>query len=171
MNTFVWLEETALSVWIREYPGLLGFPFILFLHTLGLAMIAGIGIAVDIWLLRNPTLVNGARMKGMVQTMWLGFGINTVSGLALLLAYPAKALTNPVFYTKMLLVGVGVYAVARIKREMFPNGYAAAGAVVTATARHWATASLVVWFSAIVTGRLLAYTHHVLLAQDYLDAP
>jgi hypothetical protein len=166
MRTFVWLEETALSVWIREYPGLLGFPFILFLHTLGLAMIAGVSIAIDIWLLRNPTLVNGARMKGLIQTMWLGFGINTVSGLALLAAYPAKALTNPLFYGKLLLVAIGVYGVARIKRELFPAGYAAPGASVTAAARHWATASIVVWLGAIVTGRLLAYTYHVLLAQD-----
>jgi hypothetical protein len=166
MSTLLWLEESGLSVWIREYPGLLGFPFILFLHTLGLAMVAGISIAVDIWLLRNRTLVNGARMKGLIQTMWLGFGINTVSGVALLLAYPAKALTNPVFFTKMLLVGVGVYAIARIKREMFPTGLAAPGAAVTAAARHWATTSLVVWAGAIVTGRLLAYTYHVLLAQD-----
>jgi hypothetical protein len=166
MRTFVWLEATPLSVWIREYPGLLGFPFILFLHTLGLAMIAGVSIAIDIWLLRNPTLVDGARMKGLMRTMWLGFGINTLSGLALLAAYPAKALTNPVFYGKLLLVGVGVYGVARIKRELFPAGYAAPGAAVTAAARHWATASIVVWLGAIVTGRLLAYTYHVLLAQD-----
>ena len=166
MRTFVWLEETAVSVWIREYPGLLGFPFILFLHTLGLAMIAGVSIAIDIWLLRNPTLVDGARMKGLIRTMWLGFGINTLSGVALLAAYPAKALTNPVFYAKLLLVAVGVYGVASIKRELFPAGYAAAGAAVTATARHWATASIVVWLGAIVTGRLLAYTYHVLLAQN-----
>jgi hypothetical protein len=166
MRMFVWFEGTALSVWIREYPGLLGFPFILFLHTLGLAMIAGVSIAIDIWLLRNPTLVNGARMKGLVQTMWLGFGINTLSGLALLAAYPAKALTNPVFYGKLLLVAVGVYGVARIKRELFPAGYAAPGAAVTAAARHWAAASIVVWLGAIITGRLLAYTYHVLLAQD-----
>jgi hypothetical protein len=166
MRTFVWLEETAVSVWIREYPGLLGFPFILFLHTLGLAMIAGVSIAIDIWLLRNPTLVDGARMKGLIRTMWLGFGINTVSGVALLAAYPAKALTNPVFYAKLLLVAVGVYGVASIKRELFPAGYAAPGAAVTAAARHWATASIVVWLGAIVTGRLLAYTYHVLLAQN-----
>ena len=100
--------------------------------------------------------------------MWLGFGINTVSGVALLLAYPAKALTNPVFYTKMLLVVLGVYAVARINREVFPNGIAVAGAVVTTIAKRWAVISLLVWAGTVLTGRLLAYTQHVLFADELL---
>ena len=35
------VEQTALSVWVRESPSLLAFPFILYLHTLGLALLAG----------------------------------------------------------------------------------------------------------------------------------
>ena len=165
-NALAWLEDSWLGVWVREYPSLFAFPFILFLHTLGLAMLAGVSVAIDVWLLRNRTLGNGARMTGLIRTMWLGFGINTVSGLLLLVAYPAKALTNPVFYTKMLLVGLGVLSVARINREMFPAGVAVAGAVVTAAARRWATVSFVAWMGTVLTGRLLAYTYHVLFAYE-----
>jgi hypothetical protein len=163
-NMLLWLEETPFSVWVREYPSILGFPFILFLHTLGLAMLAGISVAIDLWLLRIAAFGDGARMTGLIRTMWLGFGINTVSGLALLAAYPAKALTNPVFYTKMLLVVLGVLAVARINREVFPNGFAVTGAAVTATAKRWAIGSLGIWVATVFTGRLLAYTHRVLFA-------
>jgi hypothetical protein len=160
----VWLEETPGSVWVREYPSLLGFPFILFLHTLGLAMLAGVSIAIDIWLLRATAFVRSVRMTGLIRVMWLGFGINTASGLALLLAYPAKALTNPVFYAKLALVVVGVYAVERINRETFPQGEAPAGVVVSALTKRWAVGSLLIWAGTIATGRLLAYTHHVLFA-------
>jgi hypothetical protein len=163
-SILVWLEETPPSVWVREYPSVLGFPFILFLHTLGLAMLAGVSIAIDIWLLRAATFARHIRMTGLNQVMWLGFGINTASGLALLVAYPAKALTNPVFYAKMALVVVGLYAVGRINREVFPRGEAAAGAVISTAAKRWAAGSLVVWAGTIATGRLLAYTHHVLFA-------
>ena len=163
-GVLVWLEETPASVWVREYPSILGFPFILFLHTLGLAMLAGVSIAIDIWLLRAVTFARTVRMTGLNRVMWLGFGINTASGLALLLAYPAKALTNPVFYAKMALVAVGLYAIARINRETFPRGEAAAGAVISALTKRWAVVSLLVWAGTTATGRLLAYTHHVLFA-------
>jgi hypothetical protein len=163
-NLLLWLEEAPFSVWVREWPSILGFPFILFLHTLGLAMLAGVSVAVDLWLLRMTVFGDATRMTGLIRTMWLGFGINTVSGVALLAAYPAKALTNPVFYAKMGLVVLGVYAVTRINREVFPNGLAAPGAAVTATAKRWAIGSLGIWAATVVTGRLLAYTHRVLFA-------
>jgi hypothetical protein len=162
----VWLEETPASVWVREYPSILGFPFILFLHTLGLAMLAGVSIAVDIWLLRAAAFARSVRMTGVIQVMWLGFGINTASGLALLLAYPAKALTNPVFYAKLALVAAGLYSVARINREAFPHGEAVAGAPINVAVKRWAVVSLLAWAGTIATGRLLAYTHHVLFASQ-----
>ena len=167
-SILIWLEESRPGVWVREYPSLLGFPFILFLHTLGLAMLAGVSIGIDVWLLRQRTLAQALRMTGLIRVMWLGLGINAVSGLALLIAYPAKALTNWVFYVKILLVVLGVYAVARINREMFPAGLAVAGATVTAAARRWAIGSLVIWTATIVTGRLLAYTYQVLFASELL---
>jgi hypothetical protein len=165
-DILVWLEETPASVWVREYPSILGFPFILFLHTLGLAMLAGVSIAIDIWLLRASTFARNVSMTGLTQVMWLGFGINTASGLALLLAYPAKALTNPVFFLKLALVAAGLYAVVRINREAFPKGEAAAGAAVSVAAKRWAAGSLLFWAGTIATGRLLAYTHHVLFASQ-----
>ena len=53
VNVLIWLERNDLSVWIRETPSVFAFPFILFLHTLGLAMLAGISVAIDVWLLRT----------------------------------------------------------------------------------------------------------------------
>ncbi len=163
-RALIWLEESWLSVLIREYPSILGFPFILFLHTLGLAMLAGTSVAIDVWVLRAREPARAPRIAGLVRVMWLGFGINTLSGLALLLAYPAKALTNPVFYAKMLLVVLGVYAVVRINREVFAGAPVAPGTVVTLAAKRWAVGSILIWTATVFTGRLLAYTYHVLFA-------
>ena len=100
--------------------------------------------------------------------MWLGFGINLVSGLALLLAYPAKALTNRVFYMKMALVVLGVYVAARINREISPSGVAARGA-----GRHLRRAALGRRLAADLGGRdrhgPAARLHaHVLFADELL---
>jgi hypothetical protein len=161
IDVLVWLETNELSVFIREFPSILGFPTILFLHTLGLAMVAGVAIAIDLKVLQRPGLAMPVRISGLTRTMWLGFGINTVSGVALLLAYPAKALTNWMFYLKMGLVVAAVVIATRVNRSLL-----AADAGTAADARRWAVASLLCWTAAIVTGRLLAYTHSVLFASE-----
>ena len=160
------VEESALSVFIREWPSIFGFPTILFLHTLGLAMVAGTSIAIDLWILRGARTGAPLHLLGLTRTMWLGFGINLVSGVALLLAYPAKALTNWVFYLKMALVLLGVYVALRINRELAARGGTGAVLTMTFDARRWAVVSLLLWAGATVTGRLLAYTYNVLFAYE-----
>jgi hypothetical protein len=166
VEALTWLEGTGLSVFIREWPSIFGFPFILFLHTLGLAMLAGPSVALDAWILGTRTVTSDVGIRGLAQTMWVGFGINTLSGVALLIAYPAKALTNPLFYFKMLLVVAGMYGVQRINGELFPRGRAAAGTLVGARARQWAVVSIVIWAATIFAGRLLAYTADVLFSYE-----
>ncbi|HEX7235781.1 MAG TPA: hypothetical protein VF405_02395 [Gammaproteobacteria bacterium] len=166
LDLLTFLEDNRLSVFIREWPSVFGFPTILFLHTLGLAMVAGVSIAIDIWILRGARAGAPLHLLGLTRTMWLGFGINLVSGLALLLAYPAKALTNSVFYLKMTLVLLGVYVAVRINREIAARGGGAAVLTGTFDARRWAVVSLSLWAAATVTGRLLAYTYNVLFAYE-----
>ena len=36
-----WLESLSFAVWVRESPSLLAFPALLFIHTLGMALLAG----------------------------------------------------------------------------------------------------------------------------------
>ena len=170
IDLLTYLEGNELSVFIREFPSVFGFPTILFLHTLGLAMVAGVSIAIDLWILRGATAGAPLRLLGLTRTMWLGFGINLLSGLALLLAYPAKALTNWVFYLKMALVLIAVYVAVRINREIAARGSTGAGAGAVQTmgfdARRWAVVSLSLWAAATITGRLLAYTYNVLFAYE-----
>jgi hypothetical protein len=166
MAWFANIEQTAFSVWVREEPSLFGFPFILYLHTLGLAMLAGLNCGINLWLLGGRTIPQSVAMMGVYRVMWLGFGINAVSGFALLAAYPAKALTNWVFYTKLLLIALAMWVLEGIKREVVLS-YANAGAGgVTARAKQLATLSLFLWAGTVFAGRLLAYTHSILMASD-----
>ena len=50
-------EQNAVSVWLRESPSLPAFPFILWLHTLGLARLAGVNAGLDAWLLARKTIL------------------------------------------------------------------------------------------------------------------
>ena len=158
------LEQTAFSLWVRESPSLLAFPFILYLHTLGLALLAGLSVGLDVWVLARRTLPP-FELKGVYAVMWLGFGINALSGLTLLIAYPAKALTNWVFFAKLLFVVVALWVLERLKRELVVADGAAAREV-SSRARQLALLSMIAWAATIFAGRFLAYTHHILLASE-----
>jgi hypothetical protein len=164
-NLLASFERTAFSVWMRESPSLFAFPFILYLHTLGLALLAGLHVGLGLWALGART-VPSIRLANVYRLMWLGFGINLLSGLALLAAYPAKALTNWVFYAKMGLVALALWMVERMRSELT----VAEGATrsVSPRASRLAIASLFVWGLTILAGRYLAYTAEVLLVSEGL---
>lgn len=164
LDMLAWLERTALGVWVRESPSLLAFPFILFLHTLGLAMLAGLSVGIDAWLITTRRAVPRRILAGVHQVMWLGFGINAVSGVVLLLAYPAKALTNWVFFTKLIFVGLAVWTVELINRDI--GALTAPEDNASDRVLRLAWTSLALWAGAILTGRLLAYTHSILLVSE-----
>jgi hypothetical protein len=165
MALFASFEQNALSVWVRESPSLLAFPFILYLHTLGLALLAGLNVGLAFWLLARRT-VPSFDLASVYRVMWLGFGINAVSGLVLLAAYPAKALTNWVFFVKLTLVALALWSLQQTKGEIAVAS-GTADREISARARLLAMLSLLFWAGTILTGRLLAYTHHILLASDF----
>ncbi|PYR31980.1 MAG: hypothetical protein DMF92_03580, partial [Acidobacteria bacterium] len=82
---------------------------------------------------------------------------NVTTGILLVLAYPTKALTNPMFYIKLSLVAIGLSAMQRIKTRVFDDP-GLSEAAMAAKARSMAIWSLLVWTGALTAGRLLAYT-------------
>jgi len=166
---FAWLEATALSTWLRESPSLWVFPFVLILHTVGLAFFVGSNVA---WSVRALGLGRGvpyASMERYFIVMWAGFWTNAVSGVLLLIAYPTKALTNPLFYIKLSLIGVGIVLAYRLRRYMRPP-LAPTGEDIPQRLRVLAVASLACWGAAVFAGRLLAYTCTRLLVGEACEA-
>ena len=77
---FAWIEGTPLSVWIREEPSLMAFPFLLVLHTVGLAFLVGANVAIDARVLGLARGVPLLSMRRYYRAMWAGFWVNAVSG-------------------------------------------------------------------------------------------
>ena len=164
MNEFFrWLEATPLSVWTRESTSVLAFPTILSAHAIGMGLAAGIGGAISLRLLGAARSIPARHLQAFVPVLWIGFGMNAVSGLLLLVAYPTKAFTNPLFYVKLAAIALGLVTFVTIRRRLHAEA-PASGAVATGSLRSLAMVSLVAWVSAIFAGRLLAYTYHRLLA-------
>jgi hypothetical protein len=84
--------------------------------------------------------------------------INAVSGVLLLIAYPTKALTNPLFYVKLLLIALAVVVLLRIKHRIFDDPRIDRMPIERGDKRL-ALFSIAVWLAVITVGRLLAYTY------------
>jgi hypothetical protein len=156
MQFLMWLEETGLAVWVRESASLLAYPTILLLHTIGLAIVVGISAGINLRLLGFAPGVPLSPLARLYPYMWTGFWINAVSGGALVVADASRALTNPVFFIKMVLIALAVNNLRLLKPHLLAG--APAGAPRTPNrVRMLAFTSLVLWVAAITAGRLIAY--------------
>jgi hypothetical protein len=154
----MWLEGTALSVWVREAQTLFAFPFILTVHAWGMGLLAGANAAVDLRIVGFAPRVQLTAMQKFYPVMWFGFVINAISGLLLLIGYPTKALTNPDFYLKLSCIAAGMVLMTWLQRRVVRPGKVPSG-----QGKAIAVLSLLMWAGAIVSGRLLAYTCTYLL--------
>jgi len=161
------IEETSVSTWIRESPSLFAFYFILLFHTIGLSMVVGANAVVDLRLLGVASALPLKPLKRLFNVMWAGLGMNLLTGLLLLFAYPTKALTNYVFYAKLTLIALAVITMKRISDRVFANGSLSESEMM-ATGKTMAIVSLVLWASAITSGRLLSETYTYLTYHAYL---
>jgi len=163
-----WLESTALSHWVVESPSLFAFPGILCLHAIGMGLAVGISAMLDLRILGVARGVPLAEIRRFLPILWFGFWVNAVSGTLLLMGYPTKALTNPLFYLKLLLIAVAMTLLVRISRQISGNT-AEQGALDSASSprlKRLAIISLLCWAGAITAGRLLAYTYTRLTVSD-----
>jgi hypothetical protein len=155
---FAWIEVSALSEWIRGSESLLAFPGIITLHAIGLGILAGGSAAIDLRVLGFAPGVSLGAMARFLPVLWIAFLINAVSGTLLLIAYPTKALTNPLFYVKLALVALAVWLIYRIGATVL-RAPEADRKPMASGAKLLAVASLAAWLAVILAGRFLAYTH------------
>ena len=138
----LWLESTSLSTWVREEPSDYAFPLILSLHTIGLGFVAGINATVALRMLGVAGSIPIAELRRFMPVMWASFWLNAVSGV-------------------VLLIAGGILVIRYIAPRVFTSD--AAGDAAAARMRPMAWAALFCWAGAIVSGRLLAYTHSRLM--------
>jgi hypothetical protein len=159
MDSFLaFIENGALSTFIRETPTVFVFPAILTLHTIGMGVLAGGSIAIDLRILGFAPKMALAPMGRFFLVLWLALVVNAVSGILLLIAYPTKALTNPLFYVKLLLIALGVMVLLRLKRRIFDDPRIERMPIERGD-RRLALISIAIWLATIAAGRLLAYTY------------
>src|SRR5205809_423377 len=106
MDFLVWLESTGPASWVRESSSLWAYPTVLFLHTLGMAIVAGLSTAIDLRILGLAPGVPVSPLEKLFPLIWIGFWINAFSGTLLLMADATTKFLNPVFYVKLTFIAL-----------------------------------------------------------------
>lgn len=156
MEFLTWLEQSSFSAWMRESPSVWAYPTILFLHTLGLGFLVGGSMVLDLRVLGWSKDMPLVSMKRFLPVMWIGFWVNAISGLLLVMIDATSLLTNPLFFIKLGCIALAVLCGKLIANQLFRDAWdttVQAGAM----AKALAGASLLFWVAAITAGRMTAY--------------
>ena len=151
MELFRLIEQSAPMVWMRECGSLLGYPLILFLHTLGLGTVAGVSGAIGLRVLGFGRGIPLRALAPVFRLIWWAFILSAISGLFLFFADATTKLASPIFYVKMAFVAAAMVCGSRLRKALESSSAA------TAPGRGLALASLACWAAAITAGRLIAY--------------
>jgi len=146
------LEQLPFSMWVLQTP----YPTILFLHSIGMALVAGFNAVIDLRLLGLAPGIPIKPMERLYPWMWWGFAINAATGSSLFLGDATTKGTNPDFWVKMVFVFSGIIVLKIMRKNVFGDPQLDQGPV-SGTAKGLAWISLVCWIGAITAGRLLAY--------------
>jgi hypothetical protein len=150
------IQQSGFARFIGESGSKWGYPFVLFMHTLGLGIVAGVSAGLALRVLGFGRGVAMESLDRLFPVMWFGFILSAISGLALLATDPVTKLHQTVFYVKLLLVFLGVINMQMLRNRIFRNPASASG-VMPSNARMLAMTSLFFWIGATTAGRLIAY--------------
>jgi hypothetical protein len=156
MDVLTAFEASAISTWVRESQSMFAYPGVLTLHTLGLAIIVGTSLVLDLRLLGFGGRIPLKPLRTLFPIMWIGFIANTFSGLLLFARAATTVGISGVFWTKMTLIALSMWVLMRIKHKVFDAGLTDAAPIPTSV-RILACASILLWAGAISAGRLMAY--------------
>lgn len=156
---FTAIEQSPFSIFMRE--DFYAYFIALIFHSIGMALLIGGGILVSLRLMGLTPAARLERFAGFFPVMWAGLAFAVLSGLALLAAYPAKALTNPVFGLKFASLIAAAALMMWMARRYFP--LAAAAEPLPPRAKWLAALTLALWLGGVVFGKLLLHTATVLM--------
>ncbi len=156
MDFLAGIEQSGFSVWVRESNSLLAYPLILFLHTIGMGVVAGISGFIALRILGCGREVSLTDVRKMYPYMWAGFYLNAVTGVILFLIDATTKIIDPDFYIKLLFIAAAVVLMYQIDVKVFRDPLLEKRPIQM-NGKILAFASIVCWMGAITAGRLLAY--------------
>ena len=155
MDLVTWIKHTGLHTWLAESVGWFPYPTSLAVHSMGMGIIVGLSVAVNLRILGVVPDLPLAPLKKLFPFMWLGFWANAISGVALTFADPEK-LVNWDMWIKFSCLALALVTLRLIQAQVFRNPNPEKGPL-SLWSKVLAAASIFFWAGTITAGRLSAY--------------
>jgi hypothetical protein len=131
------------------------YPLVSALHLMGIVMLIGSILPVDLRLVRVLDEQMDAAVPTLVRLALLGFALAVISGGLLASVRLSEYLRNPAFLTK-----IGFIVAAGLNLAIFRRSIGAAALMLPSDKERAATAggaSLLFWVGALLAGRWIAF--------------
>ena len=145
---FVWIESTALALWVST--SLWAYPFLLSVHIVGLAVVAGIFSLRDLHLIGLISSLPPTNYFDFRGVAYAGFTLNAMSGLLLFSSQASILISNIPFLLKISFLSIAMIISIFIHKQIDNGGNKTLPKIS-------AFISLTCWLGAIIAGRLIAY--------------
>src|SRR6058998_3361765 len=129
---FKTIEESGISTWIRDSPSFFAYWFILSFHALGMGLLVGASVVIDLRILGVARDLPLSPLKGLYGIIWTGFWIQVISG------------TFP-------LIALAVTVMQVLKKRVFSDSTLSDSDMMQ-KGKALATWSLVLWTGAVTAG-------------------
>jgi hypothetical protein len=149
------LENSQAAAWVRDE--LWGWPVALALHEFGTAVVVGFVLIIGLRLFGLFETIPYGALNRLFPVFWIAFVLQLLTGFALWMTKPTQYVSDLAFTLKIAFVALGavltLYFQGAVRREA--ASWDATGA--SSRAIKFVAATLLVWCSVLVTGRLTAY--------------
>jgi hypothetical protein len=156
-NLFHTLENSDLAIWVKSSPSIFAYTAVLTAHAIGLAIVVGCSTVVALRLLGKARSIPLTALESLYGYIWFGFFINLISGILLFIPEATSQAKMIAFQGKILLIIVGMIVGQLLRVRYFRDTASVNAGVVTPIGRKLAITSLVVWYLALIVGRLTGY--------------
>jgi hypothetical protein len=152
----LWLKGTALSAFVTGHAWV--WPTCEVLHFMGLAVLVGVTLVLDVRLLGLARALPVAPLLGLLPWALAGFAVNLVTGLLFFVGEPLQYLFNPVFWWKLGFIALAGANALVFERRLRPRAAALGpGEQAPGAAKVVAAVSLVCWVAVMWCGRMLPF--------------
>jgi Family of unknown function (DUF6644) len=152
-----WLSATPLSLAARTLDWLV--PFLQTIHILAIAMVVSSVFMIDLRILGFARAQSiGETAQRFMPWIWSGLAVLAMSGIALIVVEPMRALPNPAFQIKMALLAAAVAGTCLFQMSLRGDAafWQSSGSRRT-LANVLAVSAFLLWCVIAGAGRLIAY--------------
>lgn len=155
MKFLIDLQQSAFSQWLAV--SMLGFPTLIALHSVGMAVVVGLSLMVTLRLYGLLRGVDADLVPRLLTVAIGGFTLNFFTGVLLFITRGSEYIVSYTFLTKMLLVIISAGILFWLRLRLKGAGTASAALYGDSLARTMSLVATASWFGAVVAGRLIAY--------------